>query len=191
MRQSQVPDPAIVDVRGLPFRHFNLATAGSSGEERLEHLRFQMAGTAHVVPAGRNVFDFAVTSSTWLVDTVVFIDGEMPALTMSRTAALIGSSPHHDYALEINPSDGQALGADGRRVRTTGSQVVIKDLVRPQRVTYTAGRAMTVLLPRAEVDALLLGTFDLHGVVLQGASATMLHRHLKSCSTFTPLPAAG
>lgn len=176
----QVPDPAIVDVRGLPFRHFNPATAGSSGEERLEHLRFQMAGTAQVEPADRNVFDFAVTSSTWLLDTVIFIDGEMPALTMSRPASLIDSSPQDHYALEINPSDGQALDADGRHVRTTGSQVVIKDLVRPQRVTYTAGRAITVLLPRAEVDALLPGTFDLHGVVLQGASATILHSHLMS-----------
>lgn len=170
---------AILGTDGLPMRSFDASSAGSSGKERLEHLRWQMAGSAEVIPAGSDVSGFAAKASTWLLDSAVFIASELPALTMSRPAALVRAGQLDQYVLQFNGRSGLEVDADGHRIRVPGAQVILKDLARPESIRLGGpGPDITMLLPRDELDALLPKAFDLHGVVLAGTAASLLHSHL-------------
>jgi AraC-like DNA-binding protein len=162
----------------LPSRIYNDEVAATK-RDRLEHFRWHISATADLDEDEASAdADFAARARTWLLGNAVFMSTDFPLLTLHRQGKYLRSGQLDQYAVQINTGAGFQIEADGRRVTTDSMEAVLTDLTRPETLTMGAGRSITMLLPREELDRLLPRAFDLHGVVLRGCAANLLTQHL-------------
>lgn len=163
---------------GIPALRFD--TTSLRVRDRFEAWRTAIAALHETKPVDGAWNGFSVSTTVWNLGGVVAAQGRYSAQRSERSAAVIRRSGTAAFRLHLTVS-GPAVGfetGDERRLVPPGG-LILTDLTRPGGQVATATSETVVLyLSRPEVEALIPGAADLHGLALQGPLAGLLRHHV-------------
>jgi len=165
---------------GVPFLSFE-SSDFPPGERRA---RWQALVGAYdvVLPDGCGEADFSVSSVAWLLGEVVVTRGRVSAVELRRTAERIAADGRDTFTFGLITRGHMVGEFDGRAGELRPGQIVVIDFSRPWRTQATACEFILVLAPRAMVTAAARHGGDLHGRLLDGATARILAEHFSALS---------
>jgi AraC-like DNA-binding protein len=123
---------------------------------------------------------FRMETSSWHLGQLLTIRARYSAREQARTVKKIRADQVDHYRLILQLEGALRIDADGLRVQVNPGQLLLTDMSRPERYSIDAGSNIILFLPREMLDSALPLPLDLHGVVPQGAAASMLVDHIKS-----------
>ncbi|WP_420993171.1 helix-turn-helix domain-containing protein [Cupriavidus sp. 30B13] len=129
-------------------------------------------------PAGDEIFRMETLS--WHLGELLAVHARYSTREQARPVKKIRADQVDHYRLILQLEGALRVDADGRRVQINPGQLLLTDMSRPERYSIDAGSNIILFLPREMLDAALPSPLNLHGVVLQGAAASMLVAHLRS-----------
>lgn len=134
----------------------------------------------------------AVRATVWNLGPVVAAHGSYSALRAERTPKVIRRSGVAGYKLHLSVSGGVVgVEAGERRRLVRPGELIVTDLARAGgQQSDTASETIVLYLSRPEVEALLPGSPDLHGLAVGGPLATMLRDHMTGLARVLAAPDA-
>jgi len=158
---------------GVPYLRFESADV-PAGEGRA---RWEAVIGAYDVTLldGQAEADFAVTSESWLLGQVMVTHGQLTPVELNRTAARIGADGRDTFTFGLVTRGHLAGDFDGRACELRPGQVCVIDFARPWRARTAPTEFILLSVPRPALTG--VATHDLHGRLLDGATARLLTEH--------------
>lgn len=143
------------------------------------------------VPDGQGEGDFAVKSESWLLGEIVVTRGRLTAVELRRTPERIVADGRDTFTFGLVTRGLLAGDFDGQACELRPGQVCIIDFARPWRAWTEPTEFILVAVPRAPLLALAPRAGDLHGRLLDGATARILAEHIAALVRHLPQACAG
>lgn len=160
---------------GVPFLSFDSADV-PPGEGRARWAA--LIGAYDVtLPAGQHEADFAVSSDSWLLGDVVVTRGRLTPVELSRSADRIAADGRDTFTFGLVTRGHLDGDFDGRPCDLRPGQVCVIDFSRRWRARSSPAEFILLAVPRAALTALAPHVRDLHGRLLDGATARILAEH--------------
>ena len=162
---------AAVESDGLVFD-----TAALPREERFPAWASAMPFYAVATPDPQA---FEARLRAWLLPPVIVVDARLSEIAVARSEAQIRADGGDDIVLQLLDGPSFDGSADGPAFSARTGEIVIHDRALPLDGVLTAGRNITVSMPRAFLDERLPGV-SVHGLVLRDGLARPLAAFLAS-----------
>lgn len=160
---------------GVPFLSFESADV-PPGEGRTRWAA--LIGAYDVtLPDGQGEADFAVSSASWRLGDVVVTRGRLTPVELSRSADRIAADGRDTFTFGLVTRGQLAGDFDGRPCDLRPGQVCVIDFSRPWQARSSPAEFILLAVPRAALMALAPPVRDLHGRLLDGATARILAEH--------------
>jgi AraC-like DNA-binding protein len=164
-------------------------SAASSSEEALAYWRDSLSRSWELSlnePAMEKAF--YAQSQTWHLDRMLFSTGTFgPMQVRSRREKNIRSDHLDHYRLILLRNGSFDCDAEGRRTQLEPGRFVITDMARSE-INVSCSTSIALFIPRDQLDDVLPGQMDIHGLSPDNACARMLTDHL--CALADRLPAS-
>jgi AraC-like DNA-binding protein len=140
-----------------------------------------------LLPPSVQPHELRSSTRMWNLGPHVMIDGHYSPMTSRRPRHLAVADQFDHFMLRMAiDRPGGRCDADGHRFVLAQREAVLFDMQLPSTYESPGGRAMTILLPRSDVEASLPGRRNLHGAVPRGPCGRLLADHLVSLSSALP-----
>jgi AraC-like DNA-binding protein len=143
------------------------------------------------VADGQPETDFAVRSESWLLGEMVVTRGRLTAVELRRSAERIAADGRDTFTFGLVTRGLLAGDFDGQPCELRPGQVCIIDFARPWRAWTEPTEFILVAAPRAPLLALAPRAGDLHGRLLDGATARILAEHIAALVRHLPQACGG
>lgn len=110
--------------------------------------------------------DYAIDMAAWHLGTMMTGTFRSSALRFTRSRALVAGSGLDHLLVQLYVAGGFTGDADGRAVEVRAGDIVIFDLARPFATVASDFINITLLVPRAHMEAAFDDIGGLHGMVL-------------------------
>ena len=165
--------PVLAD--SIPFLSFDSADV-PPGEGRVRWAA--LVGAYDVtLPEGQAETDFAVSSASWLLGDVVVTRGRLTPIELSRSVDRIAADGRDTFTFGLVTRGHLTGDFDGRPCSLRPGQVCVIDFSRPWQARSSWAEFILLAVPRAALRALAPTVRDLHGRLLDGATARILAEH--------------
>ena len=165
------PDPVI------PQLHFSTAALPRRDAAEVWHER--VSGYYETLPVAAGAGPFHVRTASWNLGEQLTVHARFSAREQARTVRKIRADQVDHYRLILQLQGVLRVDADGQRVQVQPGQLLLTDMSRPERYSVDPGSNIVLFLPRERLDAALPQPMDLHGLLPQGAAASLLAAHLR------------
>jgi AraC-like DNA-binding protein len=168
-----------------------LDTDRVSARDRFALWREALSATHEAtLPDGSDPARFSAFARGWNLGPSLLIETRATAQLLERAPRTIRADQTDHYIIRLQRQGRWNGDADGRAVDAGVGNVMVLDMARPTTALGTDVDNINVLLPRDVLDA-MLPPFDMHGLVLHGAAAELLHSYLVALvDTLPHIPAA-
>ena len=116
---------------------------------------------------------FRAAIRAWLLPPVIVVDAALSEIAFSRTPERIRADGNDDIVLQLLDGSTFSGAAEGRKIVARSGEIVVHDRARPLDGELTAGRNITVSMPRAFLEEQLPAA-SVHGLVLRDGLALPL-----------------
>lgn len=169
---------------GVPFLSFESADV-PPGQGRARWAA--LVGAYDVtLPTGQYEADFAVSSDSWLLGDIVVTRGRLTPVELSRSLDRIAADGRDTFTFGLVTRGHLAGDFDGRACELRPGQVCVIDFSRPWRACASPAEFILVAVPRPALAALAPQLRDLHGRILDGATARILAEHFAALVRHLP-----
>jgi len=169
---------------GVPFLSFESADV-PPGEGRVRWAAL-VAAYDVTLPEGQAEADFAVSSESWLLGDIVVTRGRLTPVDLRRSVARIAADGRDTFTFGLVTRGHLAGDFDGRQCDLRPGQVCVIDFARPWKARSSAAEFILLAAPRAALMALAPQVRDLHGRLLDGATARILAEHFAALVRHLP-----
>ena len=139
-----------------------------------------------MLPEGQIEADFAVSSESWLLGDIVVTRGRLTPVELDRSVARIAADGRDTFTFGLVTRGHLAGEFDGRSCDLRPGQVCVIDFSRPWQARSSPAEFILVAAPRAALMALAPQVRDLHGRLLDGATARILAEHFAALVRHLP-----
>lgn len=174
-------------VPNSPLAAIRVDTAGVHKHQQFELWRDTLVGSHDVaLPEGtRADSGFRAEAALWQCDGVLIAETRTDPQLLERNSRRIRGDHIDHYAVRLHRTDAWQGEVSDRHVETGAGEVMLLDLARPSRSRSSATDNVTVVLPRAAIDAAARGA-DLHGHIVRGGMGLILADWLNALSRALP-----
>jgi AraC-like DNA-binding protein len=138
------------------------------------------------VSEGQCETDFAVKSQSWLLGDMMVTHGRLTSVRLRRSPERIAADGRDTFTIGL-VTRGQLIGDfDGRACELRPGQVCVIDFARPWQAVAAPAEFILVGLSRAPLVSLSPRAGDLHGAVLDGATARIVAEHFAALVRHLP-----
>jgi len=171
-------------VAGVPFLSFESADV-PPGEGRARWAA--LVGAYDVtLPHDQAETDFVVSSASWLLGDILVTRGRLTPVELSRSTERIVADGRDTFTFGLVTRGRLTGDFDGRSCELQPGQVCVIDFARPWRASSSAAEFILLAIPRAALATLGAPVHDLHGRVLDGATARILAEHFIALTRHLP-----
>lgn len=168
----------------IPFLSFDSADV-PAGEGRARWMA--LVGAYDVtLPDGCREADFTVSSASWLLGDMVVTHGRLTPVELRRSVDRIAADGRDTFTFGLVTRGHLAGDFDGRSCDLRPGQVCVIDFSRPWRACSSHAEFILLAVPRAALMALAPHARDLHGRLLDGATARILAEHFAALTRHLP-----
>ena len=169
---------------GVPYLTFESAEfPAGEGRRRWEALTGAYDVT---VPDGQAEADFDVKSESWLLGELVITHGRLTPVVLNRSETRIAADGRETFTIGLVTRGLLAGDFDGRACELRPGQVCVIDFARPWRAHSGVTEFILLSVPRAAFLAVAPNARELHGRLLDGATARILTEHLMALVRHLP-----
>lgn len=161
----------------IPQLHFSTAALARRDAAEVWHER--VAGYYETLPVASGTEPFRIRTASWNLGEQLTVHARYSAREQARTPRKIRADQVDHYRLILQLEGVLRVDADGQRVQVQPGQLLLTDMSRPERYSVDPGSNIVLFLPRERLDAALPRPLGLHGVLPQGAAASLLALHLR------------
>ena len=155
-----------------------LDTDRVAAHERFALWRESLSATHEAtLPEDSDSAAFSAFARGWNLGSSLVIETRATAQLLSRGPRAIRADGIDHYIIRLQRQGRWSGEAGERATEATAGTVVVLDMARPSTALGTGIDNINVILPRDLLDA-VLPPFDMHGLVLEGASAELLRSYL-------------
>ena len=138
------------------------------------------------LPEGATEADFAVASESWLLGELVVTRGRLSPVELRRSVERIAADGRDTFTFGLVTRGHLAGDFDGRACELRPGQVCVIDFARPWRAATDATDFILIAVPRASIVGMAPRAGDLHGRLLDGATARILAEHFAALVRHLP-----
>jgi len=128
---------------------------------------------------------FSAMARGWNLGHLLLIETRSTPQYLHRSPRMIRADQTDHYIIRLQRQGRWTSEVDGRTVEAGAGTVMVLDMARATTARTTDIENINVLLPRDALDDMLI-PFDMHGLRLNGATATLLRSHLVTLAANLP-----
>lgn len=172
----------------IPYLTFDSAEVPAAEARR----RWEVLVGAYdvMLPDGAAELDFNVWSESWLLGQLVITHGRLSPVRLRRSPERVAADGRETFTFGLVTQGLLAGDFDGRGCELRPGQVCVIDFARPWQAQTATTEFILLSVPRPALLALAPHAHDLHGRLLDGATARLLTEHLIALVRHLPQAAA-